>query len=127
MRKWRRWKTAPERLALIQRMNEMLDEDCPIILEFSKAYYVATQPWARWTHNNPILEGGFNKYHYIDPVLRARLQPQWNEKPLWPGMALGGLIAVGLGYAGPLEQAERCLVISSAGFSTPCRSLSASS
>ena len=89
----------PERLALIQQMNAMLDEDCPVILEFSKAYYVATQPWARWTHNNPIMEGGFNKYHQVDPVQRARLQPQWNKKPLWPAMALGAVILIGLGYA----------------------------
>ena len=89
----------PERLALIQQMREMLDEDCPIVLQFSKAYYVATQPWARWTHNNPILEGGFNKYHQVDPVQRAQLQPQWNRKSLWPGIALGAFILGGLGYA----------------------------
>ena len=89
----------PERLALIQQMREMLDEDCPIVLQFSKAYYVATQPWARWTHNNPILEGGFNKYHQVDPVQRAQLQPQWNRKSLWPGIALGAFLLGGLGYA----------------------------
>ena len=89
----------PERLALIRQMNGMLDEDCPVILEYSKAFYVATQPWSRWTHNNPILEGGFNKYHQIDPILRAQLQPQWNRKPLWPGIALGAMLIGGLGYA----------------------------
>ncbi len=89
----------PERLALIEKMNAMIDEDCPVIFEFSKAYYVATQPWARWTHNCPLLEGGFNKYHQVDPVQRAQLQPQWNRKPLWPALALGAAIVAGLGYA----------------------------
>ncbi len=89
----------PERLALIQQMNQMLDEDCPVIFEFSKAYFVAPQPWARWTHNNPIIEMGFNKYHQVDPVLRARLLPEWNHQPLWPAMALGALLLGGLGYA----------------------------
>ena len=89
----------PERLALIQQMNAMLAEDCPVIFEFSKANYVATQPWGRWTHNNPLLEGGFNKYHQVDPVLRARLRPEWNRRPLWPAMALAGLVVIGLGYA----------------------------
>ena len=89
----------PERLALIQRMNEMLAEDCPVIFEFSKAYYVVTPPWGRWTHNHPMLEGSFNKYHYVDPVLRTRLRREWNRPVLWPALALGALIAAGLAYA----------------------------
>ena len=89
----------PERLALIQRMNEMLAEDCPVIFEFSKAYYIVTPPWGKWTHNHPMLEGSFNKYHYVDPVLRARLRREWNRPVLWPLIALGALIAGGLAYA----------------------------
>jgi oligopeptide transport system substrate-binding protein len=89
----------PERLELIKKMNAMLAEDCPAIFQFDKAFYVATQPWSRWTHNSPIIEGGFNKYHQVDPVLREKLRKEWNRKPLWPLIALGILIAAGLIYA----------------------------
>jgi ABC-type transport system substrate-binding protein len=89
----------PERLALIQKMEAMIAEDCPVIFEFDKAFYVATQPWSRWTHNSALIEGGFNKYHQVDPVLRERLQREWNRKPWWPVLALGALLLAGLLYA----------------------------
>jgi ABC-type transport system substrate-binding protein len=89
----------PERLALIQKMEAMIAEDCPVIYEFDKAFYVATQPWARWTHNSALIEGGFNKYHQVDPVLRERLRREWNRRPLWPILALGALFLAGLLYA----------------------------
>jgi ABC-type transport system substrate-binding protein len=89
----------PERLAIIQKMNAMLAEDCPVVFQFNKAFYVATQPWARWTHNTPTIEYGYNKYHQVDPVLRESLRKEWNRKPVWPPIALGGLVAAGLIYA----------------------------
>lgn len=89
----------PERLALIQQMNAMIADDCPVIFEFAKAFYVATQPWSRWTHNNPTLEGGMNKYHQVDPVLRAKLRREWNRRPLWPVLVLGAAIASAVLYA----------------------------
>ena len=89
----------PERLALIRQMNDMIAEDCPVIFQFAKAYYVVTPPWGRWTHNNPMLEGGFNKYHTVDAVLRARVRPEWNRRPLWPAFVLCGLLIAGLLYA----------------------------
>ena len=89
----------PDRLALIQEMNKMLADDCPAIFQFDKAFYVATAPWARWTHNTPTIEGGYDKYQQVDPVLRAQLKAQWNRKPLWPLIALGLLIATGFIYA----------------------------
>jgi len=89
----------PERLALIHKMNDMLAEDCPAIWEFDKKFYVATQPWGRWTHNSPILEYGFNKYHQVDPVLREKLRREWNRKPVWPPIVLVALLLAGLIYA----------------------------
>ncbi len=89
----------PERLALIAKMNAMLAEDCPAIWEFDKAFYIATQPWARWTHNSPMIEYGYNKYHQVDPTEREKLRADWNRKPVWPPMALGGLLVAGLLYA----------------------------
>ena len=89
----------PERLALIQQMNAMIAEDCPVIFEFAKAFYSAVQPWARWTHNNGMIEGGFQKYHQTEPGLREPLVAQWNRRPLWPLLVLAGLLLSGLGYA----------------------------
>ncbi len=80
-------------------MNALLAEDCPAIFQFDKAYFIATQPWSRWTHNTPVIEGGFQKYQTVDPVLRDKLRREWNRKPLWPLIALGILIAAGLIYA----------------------------
>ena len=88
----------PERLALIQRMNEMIAEDCPVVFEFAKAFYVAVQPWARWTHNNGMIEGSFNKYHQVDPVPRVRLRREWNQKPIWPAAVLAGMLVGGVVY-----------------------------
>jgi ABC-type oligopeptide transport system substrate-binding subunit len=89
----------PERLALINQLNAMLAEDCPAIFQFDKAFYIATQPWARWTHNSPVIEYSFNKYHQVDPVLREKLRRDWNRKPMWPPMALGVVLIGGLIYA----------------------------
>ncbi|MEO6740138.1 MAG: ABC transporter substrate-binding protein [Chthoniobacteraceae bacterium] len=89
----------PERLALIAKMNAMLAEDCPAIWEFDKAFYIATQPWARWTHNSPMIEYGYNKYHQVDIGEREKLRAEWNRKPVWPPIALGGLLVAGLIYA----------------------------
>ncbi|MEQ1859697.1 MAG: ABC transporter substrate-binding protein [Chthoniobacteraceae bacterium] len=89
----------PERLALIQQMNAMLAEDCPAIFQFDKATYIAPQPWALWTHNHPMIEYSYNKYHQVDPVLRVKLRREWNHQPMWPLVILGGIVLAGLGYA----------------------------
>lgn len=88
----------PERLELINKMNAMLAEDCPAIFQFNKAFFVATQPWSRWTHNSPMIENGYQKYHQVDPVLREKLRSEWNRKPLWPLFLLGGLIVSAVAY-----------------------------
>jgi ABC-type transport system substrate-binding protein len=88
----------PERLAIIRKMNAMLAEDCPIVLNFVKAYYTAIQPWARRPHSNAMLEGGL-KYVTVDPVLREQKRKEWNRKPLWPLLVLGGLFGGGAVYA----------------------------
>ncbi len=89
----------PERLALIEKMNAMLAEDCPVIWQFDKVTFLAAQPWAAWTHNSRMIEYSNNKYHQVDPVLREKLRAEWNRQPIWPLFALGGLLIGGLGYA----------------------------
>ncbi len=52
----------PARMEIIRRMNDILIEDCPVILNFNKSYYVLVQPWAPLTHTNTLLVGGGLKY-----------------------------------------------------------------
>ena len=88
----------PERLEVLKQMNQMLADDCPMILGFVKAFYTAVQPWARRTHHNMMLEGGM-KYLVADPVMREEKRREWNEKPRWPLALLGALVLGGAGYA----------------------------
>lgn len=89
---------SPERLKLIRRMSEILQEDVVVIPIFYKHTYTVVQPWSRRTHQNHMLEGGV-KYVTVDAALRSRLRPEWNKKILWPVWLLGGLVAAGLVYA----------------------------
>ncbi len=88
----------PERLEIVRKMNTLVAEECPQILNFHKAFYTAVQPWAPRTHNNLMLEGGV-KYLTIDPEKRAQLQREWNRKPVWPLALLGVMVAGAIGYA----------------------------
>jgi oligopeptide transport system substrate-binding protein len=82
----------PERLAIAHQMNEIIAEECPVIFNFNKAYFVIVQPFAPRTHANMMMEGGV-KYAVGDPVLRAQKQREWNPKPKWPI----ALVLVGVG------------------------------
>jgi ABC-type transport system substrate-binding protein len=94
---------SPERLALVHRMNDIFAEECPVILNFNKAFFVMVQPWAPRTHNNQMLEGGI-KYAITDPVLRDAKQRAWNNPPEWPIFVGLGVVIAGLGYAVRLNQ-----------------------
>jgi ABC-type transport system substrate-binding protein len=94
---------SPERLELIKRMNAIIAEDVPQILEFNKAGYIIEQPWAPATHFNVMLEGGV-KYRDVDPVLRAQKQHEWNPVPKWPIALALGLVVAGLGYGFALNR-----------------------
>lgn len=88
---------SPERLEIVKKMNAVLLEDCPMILEFNKAYYTMVEPFAPRTHNNLMLEGGV-KYAVVDYAMREAKRREWNRKPAWPiGVALIG-VAVVVGY-----------------------------
>ncbi len=73
----------PERLEIVRRMNDILIEDCPIVLTWNKAYLVLSQPWAPPTHTNMMLEGGL-KYLPIDNAMREEKRQEWNRPAIWP-------------------------------------------
>jgi oligopeptide transport system substrate-binding protein len=87
----------PERLEIIGKMRDILEEDVAIIPIFNKQYYTVIQPWARRTHHNSMLEGGV-KYVKIDAALRERAPVNWNNKPWWPLWCLGALLVVPIVY-----------------------------
>jgi oligopeptide transport system substrate-binding protein len=90
---------SPERLAIVKQMNEILTEDCPIILNFNKAFYIVVQPWAPLTHLNMMLPGDIYaglRYLPIDPVAREKARREWNPVPKWPIGVAAGLLGLGL-------------------------------
>ncbi|MDB6172497.1 MAG: ABC-type oligopeptide transport system,periplasmic component [Chthoniobacteraceae bacterium] len=89
---------SPERLEIARKLNEILIEDCPMVLNFHKAYFVVTQPWSPETQVNMMLEGGF-KYMTVDPALREQKRREWNAVALWPIPVAIALVIAGLGYA----------------------------
>src|SRR5437899_2564522 len=89
---------SPERLEIVHRMNDILNEDCPNILNFHRAMYELIQPWAPRTHHNLMLEGGV-KYGQLDYSLREQKRREWNRKPVWPVAVALGFVVAGLVYA----------------------------
>ena len=91
----------PERVEIVRRMNGILAEDCPVILEFHKAYYVLVPPFAPRTQSNPMLEGGL-KYARVDYEMREQKRREWNSMPVWPlglvGLGLAGALAYGVSF-----------------------------
>jgi hypothetical protein len=78
-------------------MNDILIEECPIVLNFNKAYYVLVQPWAPLTHNNMMLEGGLC-YLPVDAPMRGARQREWNPVAKWPPFVAAGVVALGIVY-----------------------------
>lgn len=89
---------SPERLKIVLQLRDMIAEDCPQIFTFHKAFYTTINPWARRTSSNMLLEGAF-KYQQVDPVLRAKLQREWNRTPAWPPFVLAFAVVGAVGYA----------------------------
>ena len=92
----------PERLAMIRRMSQILEEDCPMIPLFHNVAYALNQPWAPQFASNMFLNNG-PKYVDVDVPLREAKLAQWNRRtyaPLWTGLALLGLcVGYGLKWA----------------------------
>jgi oligopeptide transport system substrate-binding protein len=90
---------SPERMKISARMNEILIEDVPILLEFNKAGYIVSQPWAPRIQYNMLMDGGDLKYQPIDAGMRIQMQREWNRRPKWPIAAALAVAAALLGAA----------------------------
>ena len=89
---------SPERLGIVKKMNEILNEDCPMVLQLHKAYYTVVQPFAPRTQNNLMLEGGA-KYARVDYAMREEKRREWNPVAKWPIFVGLGMVLAALGYA----------------------------
>jgi oligopeptide transport system substrate-binding protein len=81
---------SPQRLAIISRMNRVLQHDAPWIFGFHPTSYTLGHAWL---HNRKPTDVGNNslKYQRIDVALREAQRRAWNEPVLWP-LAIGGLL-----------------------------------
>jgi oligopeptide transport system substrate-binding protein len=79
-----------QRLALIGRMNRILQHDAPWIFGFHPKSYTLGHAWL---HNRKPTDVGNNilKYQRIDVDERQRRRREWNDPVLWP-LALGALL-----------------------------------
>ncbi len=88
----------PERLALLRQMNDIMIEDCPILLNFNKGYYIIEQPWAPVIQKNTLIQGGGIKYTTVNPEVRAQKRREWNPISRWPAALAAGVVAIGVVY-----------------------------
>jgi oligopeptide transport system substrate-binding protein len=84
----------PERLAIINKLRDMIVEDCPWIYTIHSEAYSLTQPWLHNYKSHPVALDGV-KYYNIDGPLRARLQTKWNQPNYLPLLAVAALIFLG--------------------------------
>jgi len=85
----------PERLALLNKMRAILDEDCPLLYTFNEAFYTLSQGW---THNVSIHPVAFNslKYYRVDSQIREVKQQVWNRPNYMFVLALVGLFTAAI-------------------------------
>ena len=93
----------PERLAIIQQMLTIVQEDAPWIWGY---YPKALSLYHSWLHNvwpNPLANNTI-KYRRIDVNHRLEKQAEWNQPVIWPFVVVA-LLVVGSIY--PLMHAYR--------------------
>ncbi|MDR1888604.1 MAG: ABC transporter substrate-binding protein [Zoogloeaceae bacterium] len=84
--------STPERLALIRRMNRLLQRDVPWIFVFHPKTYTLAHTWLKNRKPNDVGNNTL-KYQRLDHAERARLRSEWNPPARWPLLlAAGGLI-----------------------------------
>ena len=80
-------------MAIIARMNRILQNDAPWVFGFHPKSYTLAHAWLQ--NRKPSAVGRNTlKYQRLDPVLREQQRRAWNEPVLWPLAAgLGALVA----------------------------------
>ena len=71
------------RMAIIARMNRILQHDAPWVFGFHPKSYTLAHAWLQ--NRKPSAVGRNTlKYQRLDPTLRERQRRAWNEPVLWP-------------------------------------------
>ncbi len=85
-------KSGPQRLAIIGRMNRVLQHDAPWIFGFYPRSYTLRHAWV---YNRKPTGVGNNilKYQRIDVAERVRRRHEWNAPVLWPLALLAVVLA----------------------------------
>lgn len=87
---------SPQRLAILDRMVEILRHDSPWIWGYHPKDFVLRHSWLYNSKPNKMANNSF-KYLRIDAVQRDELRKQWNQPVWWP-LGLLGFALVGFGW-----------------------------
>ena len=91
----RNMQNGPERQAIIDRMVETLRRDAPWVWGLHPKDYSLAHQWVYNRKPNKMANNGL-KYARLDPVLRERLQTQWNRPVVWPLLAALGVLLIAI-------------------------------
>jgi oligopeptide transport system substrate-binding protein len=83
----------PERLAIMERMVEIVQRDAPWVFGFYPKDFVLYHAWYENAKSN-LMANNTLKYKRIDAVLRRAERRAWNQPELWPLGAVGGLLVL---------------------------------
>ncbi|MDR2165317.1 MAG: ABC transporter substrate-binding protein [Zoogloeaceae bacterium] len=86
----------PERLALIRRMNRLLQHDAPWIALFHPKTYTLTHGWLKNRKPNDVANNTL-KYQRLDYRARERQRAAWNTPERWP-LAMFAVVLALLAY-----------------------------
>ena len=80
-----------ERLELINKANEVLYRDAPVVWDFHPINMILTHGWL---HNYvpPTMSYDNLKYLRLEPEKRVECQKAWNPPCVWPAYAIMALI-----------------------------------
>ncbi len=87
--KMKNMENSPERLAIIDRMLEIVRDDSPWLWGYHPKNYVLQHNWLYNVKPN-VMANNKLKYWCVDAKLRGQYQARWNQPQLWP-LWLGGI------------------------------------
>lgn len=85
--KMRHMPNGVERMQVIDKMLDILQEDRPWSDMYYPSSYALVHKWHNTMVPNPMARNNL-KYKDINPQLRAKLQKQWNKPIIWPFILL---------------------------------------
>jgi len=84
----------PERLALINKMRDMLAEDCPMVYNQHPVSMSLYYDWLHDVNPSPIALDGA-QYEWVDGKTRSTREAAWNKPVYWPVVVLFAVVVLG--------------------------------